>query len=143
METANQRLKAFINYLGISITGLAETLKTSQPTMSAIVNGHRNISRGMLARLGAAYPDLNTVWLLTGEGEMLTTDTAPLQAVDIPEPQADTPEQRELDMLRQMLADRDATIAHLNRHIGAITSQLDTLLAIHTPTDTPTDDFMA
>lgn len=39
--------------------------------MSQILAGKRTLSRGMIARIKAHYPQLNVQWLLTGEGEMV------------------------------------------------------------------------
>ena len=70
-ETPNMRLDQFINKMNISRTQLANELGSSQPTISAILLGKRNLTRGMVARICSNYPTLNRDWLLTGEGEML------------------------------------------------------------------------
>ena len=71
MNTANSRLTLLLKHKGLTGTELAEQIGTSQPTISAILNGKRNLSRGMIARINDLFPDLNTGWLLTGEGNML------------------------------------------------------------------------
>ncbi len=68
--TPNSRLALFLSSKAITQNQLAEMLKTSQPTISAILGGNRNLSKGMIARLGAVFPDLDKDWLLTGEGTM-------------------------------------------------------------------------
>ena len=71
LDTENFRLDEFMRIKKVSRTALAEQLGSSQPTISAILSGKRSLSRGMIARIGDLYPDLNTEWLLTGEGEMI------------------------------------------------------------------------
>lgn len=71
MTTTNSRLSLFLKAKGLTGTELADRVGTSQPTISAILSGKRNLSRGMIARVAKLYDDLNIDWLLTGEGEML------------------------------------------------------------------------
>lgn len=71
LDTENFRLDEFMRIKKVSRTALAEQLGSSQPTISAILSGKRSLSRGMIARIGDLYPDLNTKWLLTGEGDMI------------------------------------------------------------------------
>lgn len=71
LNTTNQRLKFFMQSLGLNGTEFATELGTSQPTMSAILSGKRSLSRGMISRVKLHYPRLNVVWLQTGEGDMV------------------------------------------------------------------------
>lgn len=74
-NSSNIRLKEFLKHKCISGTGLAELLGTSQPTISAILSGRRNLSEGMIARISRVFPELNISWLHTGEGDMLKPET--------------------------------------------------------------------
>ena len=71
LPTPNSRLKEYLKHVKISGTHLAEKLGSSQPTISAILSGNRNLSEGMIARISDVFPELNREWLLYGEGEML------------------------------------------------------------------------
>ncbi len=71
LNTTNQRLKFFVDSLHVSTTEFATEIGTSQSAMSAILLGHRPLSRGMTARIKAHYPKLNVTWLQTGEGDMV------------------------------------------------------------------------
>lgn len=71
INSPNVRLREFLKHKSVSGTGLAEQLGTSQPTISAILSGRRNLSEGMIARIVRVFPELNISWLLTGDGEML------------------------------------------------------------------------
>lgn len=72
--TEYQRLSHFLNIKNLSITEVAKMLGTSQPSLSAILKGDRPLSRGMKARFSKLFPDLDSTWLETGEGEMLKSD---------------------------------------------------------------------
>lgn len=89
-NSPNQRLCEFCKFKAVSGTLLAEQLGTSQPTVSAILSGKRNLSRGMVARITERYPDLNSNWLMTGEGNMLNdvvvevaSDVQKMQETDV------------------------------------------------------------
>ena len=82
LDTENFRLDEFMRIKKVSRTALAEQLGSSQPTISAILSGKRSLSRGMIARIGDLYPDLNTKWLLTGEGDMLKESAPELTKED-------------------------------------------------------------
>ena len=47
--TPNSRLALFLSSKAITQNQLAEMLKTSQPTISAILGGNRNLSKGLIA----------------------------------------------------------------------------------------------
>lgn len=68
MTTAKDRILIFLEYLGIGQNAFEKKC--------GISNGYISNSRGsfgskIVAKISATYPDLNTSWLLTGEGEML------------------------------------------------------------------------
>lgn len=67
MDTKD-RLKEFINTLGVSISTFERTAGLS----NGYVNGTKgNIGSKKLDDILRAYPTLNRDWLLTGDGEML------------------------------------------------------------------------
>lgn len=66
--TVKERIIRYIKYKGISIREFCRTVDVS----ATYVNSMRNsIQPDKLAKIAIKYPDLNTGWLLTGEGEML------------------------------------------------------------------------
>lgn len=83
MKTIQERLSDFITSTQSTVTSFASEIGTSQPSLSAILNGTRPLSRGMIARINQAYPSLNADWLLTGEGDMLRAQEA-LVPMDVP-----------------------------------------------------------
>lgn len=75
MLTVKERLVAFIKEKGLSQSRFEK--------MTGLSNGFvNNISKGIgadkLQKILGVYPDLNTTWLLTGEGEMLKRCSPPV-----------------------------------------------------------------
>ena len=70
-STVNQRINNVLEYLDISVNSLAKTLELPQTTVNNYVSGKRKISFELIEKIAKAFPVLNKVWLLTGEGNML------------------------------------------------------------------------
>lgn len=68
METAKDRLLAFINYVGM---GQARFETVCGLSNGYVNNLRRSITTEKLQKIIGVFPDLNPVWLATGEGEML------------------------------------------------------------------------
>lgn len=64
------RFESLIEALNLTQTSIAQILGISQPLVSQMVRGSRNISRRVLHFITNNYPDVNVRWLMTGEGEM-------------------------------------------------------------------------
>lgn len=64
------RLKQFIEYKGISNNKFAEEVGISSAQMSHMMNGI-NFGVDKLLIILSNYTELNSQWLMTGEGEML------------------------------------------------------------------------
>ena len=65
-------LKRFLKERKITQVKMAQDLNASQPYVSAILNGKTPIGKAQAKRLSELY-GLSVSWLLTGEGEMLST----------------------------------------------------------------------
>jgi hypothetical protein len=63
-----KRLIEFLAYLGIGQNKFETTIGTSTGFVSKVGD---SIRKANLAKISAAYPELNISWLLTGEGGML------------------------------------------------------------------------
>ena len=70
-KTVKQRLIEFLKYKGLSQGKFAAEVGLSSGFVNAI---SKSIGGETLHRISMCFPDLNTGWLLTGEGEMLKTD---------------------------------------------------------------------
>ena len=72
-STVKQRLIEYLKYKKISKTEFGRLIGVS----SAFVTSMRtSIQPDKIQSIVIKFPDLNTIWLLTGEGEMLTTPSA-------------------------------------------------------------------
>lgn len=67
-NTVKERIKKFIGYKKISIRAFERTCGLSNGYINSI---EQTIMPNKMKIISLHYPDLNTSWLLTGEGEML------------------------------------------------------------------------
>lgn len=69
--TINQRLKLFLDHIGIGRQKFADTLGVSQQVLSNALGGRTKYPKSdFLISLIDNYPNFNIYWLLTGKGEM-------------------------------------------------------------------------
>jgi len=66
--SVKQRLKDYLKFKHITERAFAESIEVSSGYVSAI---SKSIQPDKMQRISMQYPDLNTSWLLTGEGNML------------------------------------------------------------------------
>ena len=72
MEKSSERIKKVIKYSGITANKLAKILGYNSPAkLYYIISGRNDISREVVGDIIQHYPEINSLWLLTGEGEML------------------------------------------------------------------------
>lgn len=65
------RLRHLVSALGISDSQFADRCSISRPTLSLLLSGkNKKISDVMLSQIHEAFPDVNILWILFGEGEM-------------------------------------------------------------------------
>ena len=66
------RLKLFMNNAGISSSQFADTCDIPRLTLSQLLNGrNKKVSDEVIGKIHRAYPTLNVMWLMFGDGEML------------------------------------------------------------------------
>ncbi len=67
-----ERLVAYKDYTGLTNSQFADKAGIPRPTLSQFLNGrNKRLSDELTAKLHTAYPDLNVMWLLFGEGDMV------------------------------------------------------------------------
>jgi transcriptional regulator with XRE-family HTH domain len=66
--TVKERLIEYIKYKQISTREFCRTINVSETYVNSM---RSSIQPDKLVRIAYHYPDLNTTWLMTGEGEML------------------------------------------------------------------------
>ena len=71
-ETVKERLIKFLKYENIGQVKFADTIGVSS---GFVANIRKSIQPDKIKKIAKYYPNLNTGWLLTGEGEMLKSDT--------------------------------------------------------------------
>ena len=73
METISNimKIKAIMEYYGLNQTQMAAKIGIHQTNLSEMFRGKRNCGESIIAKVRSAMPDINPIWLLTGEGEML------------------------------------------------------------------------
>lgn len=77
------RLKHYLDYRQISVTQFADECAIPRPTGSQLLAGrNKKVSDEIIGKIHSAYPDLNIVWLMFGEGDMVTDAN-----IEISEPQ--------------------------------------------------------
>lgn len=67
------RLKQYLDSRQISVTQFADECLIPRPTASQLLAGrNKKVSDEIISKIHNAYPDLNVVWLMFGEGNMLS-----------------------------------------------------------------------
>lgn len=89
------RLVQFMNSTGLSSSQFADTTGIPRPSLSQMLHGrNKSVNNQVLAKLNAAFPNLNILWLLFGQGEMLLNPNIKISEPEndvissIPTPQA-------------------------------------------------------
>lgn len=70
------RIRQFISYIGLTVSEFEGKAGLSNGSVSKMGDGTR---RTTIDKISNSFPELSKVWLLTGEGEMLTTDAPVLE----------------------------------------------------------------
>ena len=85
------RLKHYLDSRQISITQFADECGIPRPTGSQLLAGrNKKVSDEIISKIHSAYPDLNIVWLMFGEGNMVTNGNIEISAPqNAPQPAAD------------------------------------------------------
>ena len=65
------RLKSFLKNSGIANSQFADNCDIPRPTLSQLLNGrNKKVSDEVIAKIHRAYPSLNIMWLMFGDGDM-------------------------------------------------------------------------
>ena len=78
------RLKMFLEQTGISNSQFADTCDIPRPTLSQLLNGrNKKVSDEVIGKIHRAYPTLNVMWLMFGDGQMLLRGSDPVASSDV------------------------------------------------------------
>ena len=130
--TENQRIKKAINWLifqGVaeSEKELADLLGYTKSSFSQIVNGKVPLSEKFVKKLCGLDENINEVWILRGEGDLLKNNPNGLQTVEI-----SREAWRIIQLQAESLAARDKQIDEL---VGLLKEQLREQKKTVAPTD--------
>ena len=109
-----ERFQIFINYKGLSKRKFQESIGVSNSYIQNISNG---ISAEILKRITKTYTELNTDWLLYGEGDMLKSQSRETERINT---LLDT-----ITTLQEAINAKSETIALLNEKIKLLESQIE------------------
>lgn len=74
MEKIIARIALIIKNKGISTRSFEMSIGASNGVIRRAISNNTDISAEWLAKIIESYPDVNAVWLLTGQGKMTNTD---------------------------------------------------------------------
>ena len=71
-ENFSTRLKLFMDSIGVPSSQFADLCEIPRPSFSQLLSGrNQKVSDVLVKKIHSAYPDLNIMWLMFGEGDML------------------------------------------------------------------------
>lgn len=111
ISPVKQRILLFAESLGISKRDFYLKIGVSRGTLES----KTGITEDILAKFIATYPDISIVWLLTGEGSMLRSEsTAPMVPIATDKE----------SFYKELIEKKDKEIAELNRELGRAEERL-------------------
>lgn len=120
------RLIQFRNYTQLSNSQFADLAKIPRPTLSQFLTGrNKRLSDELAAKLHVAFPNLNMMWLLFGEGNMLINPNIEISADKFgkitKESPTLSPENESVGVYKSLFSDihKNDTITENNSKTGA------------------------
>ncbi|MEM1336461.1 MAG: hypothetical protein AAF717_17850 [Bacteroidota bacterium] len=78
------RLMQFIEYSGMSARQFDLSIGASNGYTLRMKKNHASVGSDVIETIIRTYPQLNLIWLMTGEGQMLNPDKAILKSGQLP-----------------------------------------------------------
>ena len=131
MERAIDRFDAYMRHVGLNDNKVTVQLGLAVGLIGKSRKEGRDLSRAVIEKIVTYYTDLNSSWLLTGEGSMLNESENP--AAEKPQLVAEhIPQLSNVEiLLRELLAEKEAKIDALQDRINELieeNARLRTLL---------------
>lgn len=112
----SNRLKAFIDHLGTSITAFEGKIGVSKGALAKPIKNGKTVGVEVLEKIFNEYPNVNLEWLIAGAGAMLKDGTAINELPDSDDVTLSKDEY--IDLQRKALQNQDERIAELERELG-------------------------
>lgn len=71
MDTIEERIEKLSNALGMSVVAISEAIGLSRSTLSSSKKNKSGFSSKSLAILSERFPQINIMYLITGEGDIM------------------------------------------------------------------------
>jgi hypothetical protein len=110
----SERISQIIGQENISVRSFENIIGCSNGTIAKSIKNGTDISSRLVSCIVEKFPQYNTEWLLTGNGDMLRQSTAHEQSAV-----------NEVAIYKELLEQKDNEIKALNREIGALTHELN------------------
>ena len=106
MRITSEIISSILDREGLKAATFAKSVGVVPTQIYDLQKGKiKKISEEIADKIISVYPHYNKFWLLTGEGDMLTSDVPPARSVDIPEEIGDGFNPRELlDIIHDLTA---------------------------------------
>lgn len=154
----SERIGAVVKHSGLSIPKFSEKMgfKTPQTVRELIGGRTKSLSYAVKSKILESYPEINGVWLETGEGEMLNPTPQERYKVgigigkqqggkndfkiEIKEEDSIAAErfekeiidlQKEIDYLRELLAEKNARLAEKDERIAELKERIEEFKSKH------------
>lgn len=75
-NTINQRIREFINSLGVNDNQFAKSIGITQSVIASMFSRNTEPSSKVIVSILNAYANLSAEWLMRGEGEMMKGENA-------------------------------------------------------------------
>lgn len=115
-----ERIKQFIDYKGIAISAFEKSIGMANASFGKSLKKGGTIGADKLENILKVYPDLNSHWVITGEGNMINGELAPL-AQDTTAVLLRLLAEKDMDIraLIEMLRKKDEQIEDLRNELDA------------------------
>lgn len=121
-ENTLNRIKQYIDYKGLTISSFERVVGMSNGSFASQLKNNKTIGVDKLENILTNFPDINTEWLLTGNGPMLKKNEKTITG-EPDEPYVTKPSKDEL--YERIIAEQKERIRDLQRTIEDLRAQLD------------------
>lgn len=138
------RLKKFIDYLGVSINQFEVLINVGNGAIYHAMNGRNGLTMATILKILDKYPNLNIDWLVTGRGSMLVKNCEKGVEKGQNPPKKTTDDENFsplVEFLTAQLREKDARIETLAAEAALLRAQLEknpTTISASTPMETCT-----